>query len=174
MAEAGEERLLRLWVRNQGDVYRYIFALLPNSHEAQEVLQATCVALWRKAGQVDLDRPFLPLAFRFALLEVRKHRDRNRRWTGIVGDEALESLAQERETASDLLELRRQALEGCLAKLPAADRDLIDRHYRRGMTVPQIAELTGRNIHTLYKTMQRIRRQLLSCIDARLAAEENR
>ncbi|MDX1948770.1 MAG: sigma-70 family RNA polymerase sigma factor [Pirellulaceae bacterium] len=171
MTPGGEEQLLRLWVRNQGDVYRYIFALLPNANEAQEVLQATCVALWRKAGEIDWERPFLPLAFRFALLEVRKQRDRNRRWTGLLGDETLEQLSRERDATTDLLELRRQALDGCLAKLPAGDRDLIDRHYHRGMTVPQIAAATGQNIHTLYKALQRIRRQLMTCIDTRLATE---
>jgi RNA polymerase sigma-70 factor (ECF subfamily) len=106
-------------------------------------------------------------------LEVRKHRDRNRRWAGMLSDEALEAVARDRETTADLLELRRQALDRCLAKLPASDRDLIDRHYHRGMTVPQIAEATGRNIHTLYKSLQRIRRQLLTCIDSRLATEES-
>lgn len=162
------ERMLRLWVRNQADVYRYVFALLPDPAAAAEVVQATCVALWRKAGDVDLDRPFLPLAFRFALLEVRKHRDSNRRWAGFVDDSVLDTLAAERSADHDRLELRRQALDGCVTKLPPADRDLIDRHYHRRMTIPEIAEATGRNVHTLYKSLQRIRRQLMDCITDRL------
>ncbi|MBA4066139.1 MAG: hypothetical protein C0501_20960 [Isosphaera sp.] len=174
MGDAGpiEERILRLWVRNQADVYRYVFALLPNPTDAQEVLQAACVALWRKAADLDLDRPFLPVAFRFALLEVRKHREKNRRWASFLGDEALEQVAAERSDAHDLLELRRQALDGCVGQLPPADRDLIDRHYRRGQTVPQIAEETGRNPHTLYKALQRVRRMLFDCVTARAPAED--
>lgn len=169
--ESDAEVLLRLWVRNQADVYRYVFALLPHAADAQDVLQATCVALWRKAEQLDLSRPFLPLAFRFALLEVRKHRDKNRRWVEFLDDGALEKIAQEREETHELLEVRRQALDGCLAKLGSADRDLVDKHYQRHMTVPEIAEATGRNIHTLYKALQRIRRQLLACIQATQEAE---
>lgn len=170
-AEPKADHLLRLWVRNQADVYRYIFALLPHSADAQDVLQATCVALWHKAGELDLDRPFLPLAFRFALLEVRKHREKNRRWAHFLDDTALEALARGREEAHELLELRRQALDGCLRKLGPAEGELIERHYWRRMTVPEIAEATGQNIHTLYKALQRIRRQLLDCINGTLRAE---
>jgi len=170
-AESNSEVLLRLWVRNQADVYRYIFALLPNAADAQDVLQATCVALWRKASQLDLNRPFLPLAFRFALLEVRKNRDKNRRWAGFLDDSALKNLARQREETHDLLEARRQALDGCVAKLGPTDRDLVERHYQRLLTVPEIADATGRNIHTLYKALQRIRRQLLACVNANLEAE---
>jgi RNA polymerase sigma-70 factor (ECF subfamily) len=169
--ESKADHLLRLWVRNQADVYRYIFALLPHAADAQDVLQATCVALWHKAAELDLDRPFLPLAFRFALLEVRKSREKNRRWTNFLDDAALESLAQGREEAHELLELRRQALDSCLRKLGPAEGELIERHYWRRMTVPEIAEATGQNIHTLYKALQRIRRQLLDCINGTLWAE---
>ncbi len=170
-AEPKADHLLRLWVRNQADVYRYIFALLPHTADAQDVLQATCVALWHKANELDLDRPFLPLAFRFALLEVRKHREKNRRWAHFLDDAALESLARGREEAHELLELRRQALDGCLRKLGPAEGELIERHYWRRMTIPEIAEATGQNIHTLYKVLQRIRRQLLDCINGTLRAE---
>jgi RNA polymerase sigma-70 factor (ECF subfamily) len=169
--EPKADHLLRLWVRNQADVYRYIFALLPHVADAQDVLQATCVALWHKAGELDLNRPFLPLAFRFALLEVRKHREKNRRWVNFLDDAALELLARGREEAHELLELRRQALDSCLRKLGPAESQLIERHYWRRMKVPEIAEATGQNIHTLYKALQRIRRQLLDCINGALRTE---
>jgi RNA polymerase sigma-70 factor (ECF subfamily) len=169
--EPKAERLLRLWVRNQADVYRYIFALLPRAGDAQDVLQTTCVALWRKAGELDLERPFLPLAFRFAVLEVRKHREKDRRWSGFLDDSALETVASEREAAHETLELRRQALEVCLSRLGPSDRDLVDRHYNRRLTVPEIARSTGRNTHTLYKALQRVRRMLIDCVTTRAAAE---
>jgi RNA polymerase sigma-70 factor, ECF subfamily len=167
--ESNVDRLLRLWVQYQADVYRYVFALVPNPHDTQEVLQSTCVALWKKADEFDFTRPFLPLAFRFALLETKKFREKNRRWIGLLGDEVLEQLAEEREQLHDELELRRQALQSCLGKLPPIDRDLIERHYHKQQTIPEVSEQTGRNIHTLYKAIQRIRRQLLHCVEAATA-----
>jgi DNA-directed RNA polymerase specialized sigma24 family protein len=62
-------------------------------------------------------------------------------------------------------------LDGCLTKLGPADRDLIDRHYHKRMTIPEIAQSTGRNIHTLYKALQRIRRQLFECVSTAVALE---
>jgi RNA polymerase sigma-70 factor, ECF subfamily len=164
------EALLRLWVRNQSDVYRYIFALLPNANDAQEVLQATHVALWRKADQVDLSRPFLPYAFRFALLEIRKFRDQNKRWASSIDIETLGALADEREKLQESLDHRRAALANCLTKLSVDDRELLRRHYDSGHTIPDIASATGRNVHTLYKTLQRIRRQLLDCVSLNAAS----
>jgi RNA polymerase sigma-70 factor, ECF subfamily len=149
-----------------------VFALLPNATDAQDVLQATCVALWRKADSFDLAKPFLPLAFRFALLEVKKHREKNRRWDTILRDDVLDLMATERSERHSELELRRQSLDHCLAKLPPKDRDLVDRHYQRHQTVPVIANQTGRNIHTLYKSLQHVRKVLLECIAARTAASE--
>lgn len=166
------ETLLRLWVRNQGDVYRYIFSLLPNDCDAQDVLQATHVALWRKASQIALDQPFLPLAFRFALLEVRKFREKNRRWATSIDIETLGALADEREQMQETLDRRRAALDKCLTRLVPEDRELLRRHYDGGQTVPEIAAETGRNIHTLYKALQRIRRQLMDCVSAHAPAME--
>lgn len=164
-------QLLRLWVRHQADVHRYVFSLLPNEADAQEVLQATCVALWRKVESIDFDRPFLPLAFRFAQLEVRKYREKNVRWASFASDDLIETMATERVSDDDLLRRRREALDGCLTKLASADRDLPDRYYAQWVAVPALATITGRSVHMVYKNLQRIRRQLLACVVGQLGSD---
>lgn len=163
------DRILRLWVAHQQEVFRYIFALLPQVPDAQEVLQSTCVAMWHKAAEIDVDRPFLPLAFRFALFEVRKHRDKNRRRPSLLDETTIEAVAAERSEVHELFELRRRALDDCLANLAPEDRELVSNHYERQQTMPEIARQSGRNLHTLYKSIQRIRRQLLLCINGVVA-----
>lgn len=163
------DQILRLWVAHQQQIFRYVFALLPHTADAQEVLQSTCVALWHKSAAIDLDRPFLPLAYQFALFEVRKHREKHRRRPDLLDDSALEVIAAERSSADDLFELRRRALDDCVANLPPEDRELVANHYERQLTMPEIARRSGRNIHTLYKSIQRIRRQLIMCINGAVA-----
>src|SRR5438874_562779 len=107
---ASTELVVRLLTRHQEDLFRYIFALLPHEEDARDVLQETCVALYRKAAEYDAGLPFLPWAFRFARLEVLKHRERNQRGTLLLDRELIERLAQERERMEAALEARLAAL----------------------------------------------------------------
>ncbi len=89
MEGASAELLVRLLSRHQEDLFRYIFALLPHEEDARDVLQETSVALCRKFSEYDPGRPFLAWAFRFAHLEVLKHRERSQRANLLLGRELI-------------------------------------------------------------------------------------
>ena len=55
----------------------------------------------------------------------------------------LSNLRAEIAGMSDLLDRQHEAVEDCLSRLPAADRDLIRLRYTPGLTVERIAEQTG-------------------------------
>jgi DNA-directed RNA polymerase specialized sigma24 family protein len=55
--------------------------------------------------------------------------------------------------------------------LSAADRLLIEQRYARRTNLTQTAEATGRNIYTLYKALERVRRRLLECVNRSLKLE---
>lgn len=165
------ERLLRYWIENQARVYRYVYSLVPNETDAKDVLQSTCILMWRKATDLDLDRPFLPLAFAFALNAVRQHRKSNRRWAARLDDSLIETIAEERGNADPEFDIRRQALDTCVGRLPAADRALLDAYYRDRVPVAELAVRLRKKLFTVYKTLHRIRRLLCECVDTRLAQE---
>src|SRR4051794_38176508 len=48
LSPATGERLVRLLIRHQDELFRYIFSLLPHREDARDALQETCVALYRK------------------------------------------------------------------------------------------------------------------------------
>src|SRR3954470_18998801 len=77
--EEDTEKFVVLLTGSQAEILRYILALVPEVNEAQEILQETAVALWRKFDQYDLSEPFVPLACRFAFNHVLKHRARKSR-----------------------------------------------------------------------------------------------
>src|SRR4029079_10281093 len=91
------ELLVRLLIRHQEDLFRYIFSLLPHQEDARDALQETSVALYRKFADYDATKPFLAWAFRFAYLEVLKQRERNQRARRLLKLDLLEQLAKERE-----------------------------------------------------------------------------
>ncbi|QEL14973.1 sigma-70 family RNA polymerase sigma factor [Limnoglobus roseus] len=164
------ESLVRLLTQYQGELFRYVFTLLPNEADARDVLQETNVALYRKFGTYDPDRPFLTWAYTFAYLEVLKQRDRNRRGVAPFSRELVERLAREREEHEPILALRLQALDQCLETLPPDDRELIRRRYQEKTRTGELAQEVGDSRRTLFRNLDRIRRVLHDCITRRVAA----
>jgi RNA polymerase sigma-70 factor (ECF subfamily) len=169
---ANTELLVRLLSRHQEELFRYIFALLPNEEDARDVLQETSVALYRKFSEYDVEQPFLPWAFRFAYLEVLKQRERNQRGSRLFNPELIERLAREREQHEPVLQARVQALEHCLAQLPSSDRALIRQRYQDRTPTDEMARQSGASRRTLFRSLDRIRRLLYECINRRLAVTE--
>ncbi len=73
------EQLLLLLTEHQQALFRYAFSLLPSEADARDVMQETSLALMRKFSQYDATKPFLPWAYRFAYLQVLKHRQKQQR-----------------------------------------------------------------------------------------------
>ena len=69
------------------------------------------------------------------------------------------------------LDRRRQALAGCLQKLPERQRQWIARRYEPGGSVGELAQQTGRTPKAMSEMLRRIRRALLLCIEHKLAHE---
>jgi RNA polymerase sigma-70 factor (ECF subfamily) len=164
------ELLVRLLSRHQDDLFRYIFALLPHEEDARDVLQETCVALYRKFADYDPDKPFLAWAYRFAQLEVFKQRERNQRGSRHLSRDLVERLAREREGHESVLQARLQALEHCLEELPPAERELIRQRYHGKSRADELVRLSGTSRRTLFRNLDRIRRLLFDCISRRVAA----
>lgn len=152
----------------QPELLRYLMTLLPHPDDAADVLQETSIALWQRFADYERDKPFLPWACRFAYHHVLKHRAKAGRRVRMLSADVLEKLADHRLESADHLDARRDALADCVAKLSEADQDLIQQRYARKATVQQLADSSGRNIHTLYKTLERIRKNLFECVNETL------
>ena len=166
------ELLVRLLSRHQEELFRYIFALLPHEEDARDVLQETCVALFRKFAEYDAGKPFLAWAYRFAYLEVLKQRERNQRGVRHLSEAVVQRLAQEREQQEPVFQARLQALEYCLEALPPLDQELIRQRYQRTAEASELARQHGTSRRTLFRELDRIRSVLLNCISRRLAATD--
>jgi RNA polymerase sigma-70 factor (ECF subfamily) len=171
MDQPRTEQIVRLLSAHQEQIYRYVFALLPNEQDAKDVVQETCIALCRKFEEYDPSKPFLPWAFRFAYLEVLKQRQRNHRSTISLGDDVIELLARERDEQREMLDARLRALEACLRELPAADAELIRGRYQSQLTIDNLAAQVEMSHRTLFRNLERVRRLLFDCITRRLSAE---
>jgi RNA polymerase sigma-70 factor (ECF subfamily) len=170
MEATREELLVRLLSRHQEDLFRYVFSLLPHEEDARDVVQETCVALYRKFAEYDPVKPFLAWAYGFAFLEVLKQRERGRQAVRHLKKTIVEHLAREREEHEAVLHARLQALESCLEALSPRDRELIRQRYQVKVSSARLAKQLGASRRTLFRNLDRIRRLLFECISRRVAA----
>ena len=159
------ELFVRLLTRHENDLYRSIVALMPGRPEVDDVMQETAASLWKKFADYDASQPFLPWARRFALFEVLKWRQRLGRSKLIFNDDLIHQVAAEQDAVQPELEQRRKALDICLAKLGRRDRQLLRQRYQDGLTVMDLAQSEGIKPHKLYYALEKIRRNLLACIE---------
>jgi RNA polymerase sigma-70 factor (ECF subfamily) len=169
MAETDPSLFVRCLLQHQNDLLRYILPLVGCLEDAQDVLQETATALWRKFAQYDRQQPFLPWAKRFARNEVLMFHRKRRRYTFLTPD-LIETLAERQSERDQEAEKRRRALRQCVEKLAPADRNLLDQRYAEaGVTIQHLATVTGETANVLYKALARIRRELLDCVNRALA-----
>ena len=170
MAKPETGEFVRLWVRHQNDLLRTIAPLVGSVDDAQDVLQETALALWKKVDEYDQRQPFLPWARQFAKYEVLMYHRQRQKYTFLT-EPLIEALAERQKDLQTISENRRRMLIDCMDELRDSDRLLLRRRYAEpGTTIQKVAEATGQTANALYKTLQRIRRQLLLCIDRRLAS----
>jgi RNA polymerase sigma-70 factor (ECF subfamily) len=156
----------------QRTLYAYLFTLVPNAADADDVMQETAAALWTKADEYDPDQPFLNWAMtfaRFQAMKFRKYSARHRSRTVALSDAVVDALADTDEFAWNDMTRRAKALEGCLAKLQARDQELVQSRYCQGSSIHAVAGHDERLAARLYKRLQRIRQLLADCIRHRLA-----
>lgn len=162
---AAQQRFLSLFLRSEREVFRYVAALVPNMSDAEDIVQQTALALWERFDAYDPSLPFTPWACRFALNKTRQWIERRQRWQALLDHGLAEELAQRRQELQPELELRLRHLEGCVERLPRAQRSLVEAYYFDRTGVESLAEASGRTVAATYKMLQRVRQALQRCVE---------
>lgn len=164
---------LRLFLHAQADIFRYVCALLPCPHDATDVVQETALALWENFDRYDRTRPFVPWALRFALNKARQHAEKTGRLPRLLQDESLLAVLMEEQHAQRTqLNRRHERLHCCLQKLPRNSAELLENYYWKRTPIERLAALGNVSIDAAYKRLQRVRMQLLHCIQRLMTREE--
>jgi RNA polymerase sigma-70 factor (ECF subfamily) len=160
-----QARFLRLFLSSERELFRYVSGLVPNVSDAEEIVQQTAVALWSKFDQYDAALPFTPWACRFAMNVIKQWAERRQKWQSLLEGGLAEELAKRREELRPRFEGRMRHLEGCLEKLPADHRRIVEAYYLRRKSVDVVAGEMRRSVDAIYKVLQRARSMLRNCIE---------
>ncbi len=155
---------------HQTQLFGYIYSLVRDLDDADDLFQQTSLVLWDKFDQFDRSKSFINWAFgvaRYEVLNFVRRRGRRRLYfsdeLNLALVEAHESLEHER------LEERRDALAGCMKKLRQQDRELLEACYERSAALRDVALRVGRSTHSIHNSLRRIRRSLFDCVQRRVA-----
>lgn len=146
----------------------YVMALMPTQHDAADVLQETSVVLWSKFSEYERGSNFFAWACAIARLQALKAYERDRRSATRLEPDVFEKLAADAARTDHRSEEALAALELCLAKLAKPDQELIRRRYGPDSSVNRMAEEIGVSANLLSKSLSKIRRTLLACIERTL------
>jgi RNA polymerase sigma-70 factor, ECF subfamily len=163
---------LRLFIGQEQSLRVFLRSLLFSQEEEREVMQEVAVVLWRKFDPALDEAAFTRWAFGVARMEALAFRRDRARDRHCFGDEVFDLLAQTTVDHADHLESERRALDTCVEKLPADQRQLVHAAYAPGVRMDALAKQLGRTAMSLYKTLHRIRLTLMNCTRLELAKEQ--
>lgn len=162
-------QFLPLFSANSRRVYTYILTLLPNRADADEVFQEVSALLWERFDQYTPGTHFGAWACRCAYFKVLQFRDRSKGHPHPFSDTMLAALDGEMAALEDSIDAEYDALAICLEKLAVRDREMIMLRYSEGGEPRRMAERLNRSIKSVYKSLNRIRKTLATCVSRRLA-----
>jgi RNA polymerase sigma-70 factor (ECF subfamily) len=168
---AGQKALVLLLTQHQRRIFAYIHALVPNRHDAEDLLQQTNLVICEKFGEFRSGTNFTAWACQIAWWEVRRARQKFARSKVVFNEALLEKIAHTCMTMLPESDPRHEALAECLDRLPARDREMILTRYEPDAGVEEAARRSGRSLEAAYKALGRIRKLLLDCVTHRLAVQ---
>jgi RNA polymerase sigma-70 factor (ECF subfamily) len=163
------KRLMALMTRHQRQIFAYIYALVPNRYDAEDLLQETSVVICEKFHEFEDGTDFVAWACQIAYWRVRYSRQKYARSKVVFNQEIVDAVAQTAAEMAEELDDRHVALANCLQKLPQRDRELLLVRYEPGCGVEEAARRSGRTLQTAYKALARLRKLLLDCVSTKLA-----
>lgn len=168
-----EQDFAELVRSTQGRVRAYIAGMGVATDEVDDLAQEVYIALYRKSDAVpegvELIRWLKGIARHLCLSHFRKEGRRAKRQRVAIArllEQAPDAFALAEADAEDASE---RALKGCLQKLPAAKRRLVELRYERSLAIDEIAKDFDKSAGALRVQLHRIRSALKSCIVRTLA-----
>lgn len=154
----------------------FVTGLLRDAHVAEDVLQEVWVRLAaevEKGTRLDNQAAWCRGVARNL---VRRHWEQQQSAKVIADNAALETFLDRMELAfaevddeSDDWASRQQALDECVAALPERSRQMLTLRYESRASMDEVARTMGQSFEGVTKTLYRVRRALLKCVERKLS-----
>jgi len=155
----------------QGMVHGTLAAWGIRREQIFDLAQETFIAAFRALPRYKIEMPFSSWLKGIARNVARRYWEAERTREAGQRDFALffSRKIQELEEVPVLQDFRRDALLGCLQKLPERSREIVRRRYGEKQASPEIAGTLGLNPDAVRTALVRIRLKLKECLEKELA-----
>lgn len=158
--------------QHQRRIFSYIYTLVPNRHDANDLLQETSLVICEKFHEFSPGTDFVAWACQVAYWQIRRARQKFARSKVVFDQDVVDAVARTAAELTQEVSDRDEALAHCLQKLPPRDREMLLTRYEPGCSVGHAAERCGRTLEAAYKALARIRKLLLDCVTNHLSPED--
>ncbi len=148
--------------------------LVPDFHEAEDLLQNVAVVLLRKFHQYDPNQSFTAWAIGISRYEILARRRVHARSRLVLTPELAEQAAELCEELRPELDARQRALRDCLPRLGDRASEVVRLRYQDALSPQEIAQRLGASAGAIRVMLNRIRGTLQTCIERHLAATGER
>ncbi len=164
------EKFVELLTANYHRIYAFILGLVPNDADADDIMQETCIVIWKKFCDFQAGTNFTSWAVTIAKYCVLSYRKKCKTKTSVTQlcANTIELLAAEQDPITDQSEERLEALNSCIKKLAQSDREFVQLRYRKNLSINDIARQFGQSTQKTYRKTTRIHHLLLGCIRRQL------
>lgn len=155
-------------VAHRDDLLGYA-CLMVSRDLADDVLQEAYLVVQRRRGDFEPGAPPGPWIHGIVRNLARKAAIRMHRSRTMPSDELVAAMdeAALRAERTDAGSDEAVALEGCLAELTGRHRQLVERRYRDGLSLAELAASVGATPGSVQVMLSRIRAALLACLQRR-------
>lgn len=166
------QELAAHWTAAQRTVGAFIGTLVPDFHQAEEVLQRVAVTLVRKFPEYDRRQPFVAWAIGVAKFEVLYYRRQHATDRHRFDDELLGRIAASYQRLSPELSPVSEALAECLKAVEGRAKQALSLRYVKDLKAEDMAKALGMNGSAARMLLMRTRTAIRNCIERRLAGGE--
>ena len=159
------------------ELFVYARSLLGNRSAAEDVLQEALLVVFKKFDQFREGTSLLAWCRSIVRIEVLRAKQRYQRERSLAErllDDAVEAAFDEFQVEKryDDAESWRDALRKCLERVPERGRNVLKARFTDELSYPQIGEQLGMSIEAVRKALFRLKKQVKSCVEASLGAEQ--
>jgi RNA polymerase sigma-70 factor, ECF subfamily len=169
----GSEQFVRLLKKHERRLNAYVFSLVHNWVDTEDILQDVAVDLWRRFGDYDPSGDFGAWACTVAYYQVLTYRKRKTRQRLHLSEESDRLLSVEIAAVASETSGYQDTLAGCLEKLSESERSFL-RAYYSGTPIAVLEQQLVRKAASLYKDLSNLRRGLRACVERTVHEEERR
>lgn len=174
MGEQDKDRIARfsqLVTESRGRVFCFIYSMLHNMADAEDVYQQSTIVMWEKFSDFEEGTNFSSWALAIAYNKIKQFQRQSGKQRLHFDDKVVQAMAK---TYSEI-ELARPAsdrMEGllhCLSKLSGRQRRLLKMRYTDSVSIRELAGHERKSEASVVMMLARLRKSLQSCITSSVA-----